>query len=268
MTQQTGPTGSTHPTGAPAASDRNSLTRRRRRPDPAARRALPRADGALQPRARARSATCTPRARGAFGVFETTEDVSRVHQGRAVPAGRDDRDAGPLLHRRRRAGQPRHLARPARLRAEVLHDRGQLRPRRQQHPGLLHPRHDEVPALHPQPEAPAAARACATTTCSGTSGRLNPESAHQVTYLMGDRGIPTTLPPHERLRLAHLHVDQRGRREVLGEVPLPQRPGRRGPHRRGGRPRIAGEDADFHRRDLLRGDRRAATSRAGRCRCR
>ena len=76
-----------------------------------------------------------------------------VHQGRAVPAGREDRDARPLLHRRRRAGLPRHLARPARLRAEVLHDRGQLRPGRQQHPGLLHPRHDEVPALHPLAEA-------------------------------------------------------------------------------------------------------------------
>ena len=107
---------------------------------------------------------------GAFGEFETTEDVSRVHQGGAVPAGRQDRDARPLLDRRRRAGLPRHLARPARLRAEVLHDRGQLRPRRQQHPGLLHPRHDEVPALHPLARSAAAAPACATTTCSGTSG--------------------------------------------------------------------------------------------------
>ena len=97
-----------------------------------------------------------------------------VHQGGAVPAGRDDRDARALLHGRRRAGQPRHLARPARLRAEVLHDRGQLRPRRQQHAGLLHPRHDEVPALHPQPEAPRRHRACATTTCSGTSGASTP----------------------------------------------------------------------------------------------
>ena len=58
---------------------------------------------------------------GAFGVFETTEDVSRLHQGRAVPEGRADRDAGALLHRRRRGGQPRHLARRARLLAEVLH---------------------------------------------------------------------------------------------------------------------------------------------------
>ena len=32
--------------------------------------------------------------------------------------------------------------------------------------------------------------------------------------------------------------------------------------------RIAGEDADFHRRDLLRRDRRQATSQSGRCRSR
>ena len=96
---------------------------------------------------------------------------------------------------------------------------------------------------------------------------LNPESAHQVTYLMGDRGIPKTLPPHERLRLAHLPVDQRGRREALGEVPLPQRPGRRGAHRRRRHPdRRRGRRLPPSR--PLRGDRRGATSRAGRCRSR
>ena len=126
---------------------------RPRRADPAARRALPEPDGALQPRARARSATCTPRAR-ARSVCSRPPRTCRLHQGGAVPARREDRDAGALLHRGRRAGLPRHLARPAGLRAEVLHDRGQLRPRRQQHPGLLHPRHHEVPPLHPLAEAP------------------------------------------------------------------------------------------------------------------
>ena len=32
----------------------------------------------------------------------------------------------------------------------------------------------------------------------------NPETAHQVTYLMGERGLPRTLAAHERLRLPHL----------------------------------------------------------------
>ena len=81
-------------------------------------------------------------------------------------------------------------------------DRGQLRHRRQQHAGLLHPGPDEVPELHPLAEAPRRTTTCATTTCSGTSGRCRPESAHQVTWLMGDRGIPRTLAAHERLLAA------------------------------------------------------------------
>ena len=58
---------------------------------------------------------------------------------------------------------------------------------------------------------------------------LSPESAHQVTWLMGDRGIPRSLAAHERVQLAHLHVDQRRGRAVLGEVPLQDRPGHRVP---------------------------------------
>ena len=90
---------------------------------------------------------------------------------------------------------------------------------------------------------------------------LNPESAHQVTYLMGDRGIPKSYRhmngygSHTYLWVNaagekhwvkyHFHTDQ-------GVEGLD----------RGGRPgKIAGEDSDFHRRDLLRGDRATATSR-------
>ena len=65
---------------------------------------------------------------------------------------------------------------------------------------------------------------------------LSPESAHQVTWLMGDRGIPRTLAAHERVQLAHLPVDQRRRRDVLGEVPLQDRPGHRVLHPGRGRP--------------------------------
>ena len=56
---------------------------------------------------------------------------------------------------------------------------------------------------------------------------LSPESAHQVTYLMGDRGIPQHLARDERLFQPHLFAGQRRGREVLGQVPLPHRPGRR-----------------------------------------
>ena len=47
---------------------------------------------------------------------------------------------------------------------------------------------------------------------------------------------PADLAAHERLQLPHLHVDQRGGRAVLGEVPLQDRPGHRVPHPGRGRP--------------------------------
>jgi len=78
---------------------------------------------------------------------------------------------------------------------------------------------------------------------------LNPESAHQVTYLMGDRGIPKTLrhmngygshtymwinASGEKVWVKyHFHSDQ-GVEGLTGADAT----------------RIAGEDADFHRRDL------------------
>lgn len=79
---------------------------------------------------------------------------------------------------------------------------------------------------------------------------LNPESAHQVTYLMGDRGIPKTLRhmngygSHTYMWINaagdkhwvkyHFHSDQGV--ESLSDADAT---------------RIAGEDADFHRRDLF-----------------
>ena len=110
---------------------------------------------------------------GAFGHFEVTQRRRRLHQGRGIPAGYRTDTLIQVLHRGRGAGQPRHLAGPARLRAEVLHLRGQLRHGREQHAGLLHSRPAEVPALHPLAEAAAPTTTCATTTCSGTSGRCS-----------------------------------------------------------------------------------------------
>ena len=54
---------------------------------------------------------------------------------------------------------------------------------------------------------------------------LSPESAHQVTILMSDRGIPRQLAPHGRLLQPHLLVGQRGRRALLGQVPRQDQPG-------------------------------------------
>ena len=65
---------------------------------------------------------------------------------------------------------------------------------------------------------------------------LSPESAHQVTWLMGDRGIPRTWR-HMNGYTSHTYmwINAAGR-AVLGEVPLQDRPGHRVLHPARGRP--------------------------------
>ena len=63
---------------------------------------------------------------------------------------------------------------------------------------------------------------------------LNPESAHQVTYLMGDRGIPASWREMNGYGSHTYMWINASRREVLGEVPLPLRPGHPQPDPGGG----------------------------------
>ena len=121
------------------------------------------------------------------------------------------------------------VARRARVRGQVLHRRGQLRPRRQQHPGVLHPGRHQVPRLRPRREAGAPPRDAA--------GRLRPR------HLLGLRGAAAgdaahghvghvrprhsaQLPDDGGLRRPHLPVHQRPRQGVPGEVPLEAAAGR------------------------------------------
>ena len=61
---------------------------------------------------------------------------------------------------------------------------------------------------------------------------LSPESAHQVTWLMGDRGIPKSYR-HMNGYGSHTYMWINGAGDaVLGQVPLQDRPGHRLPHRR------------------------------------
>ena len=101
----------------------------------------------------------------------------------------------------------------------------------------------------------------------GLLDAVNPESAHQVTYLMGDRGIPKTYRhmngygSHTYMWVNaagekhwvkyHFHTDQGV--ECLTDEEAD---------------RIAGEDADFHRRDLYEAIARRRLPAAGRCRSR
>ena len=172
---------------------------------------------------------------GAFGTFQVTQDVSAYTRAAVFQPGDGDRRADPVLDRRRRAGQPGHLARPARLRGEVLHQRGQPRHRRQQHAGVLHQGPDEVPALHPLAEAARRQQPARPRHAVGLLDAL--AGVGPPGHLADGRPRhPAHVAAHERLLQPHLHVDQRRRRAVLGEVPLQDRPGRRVLHPGRGRP--------------------------------
>ena len=95
---------------------------------------------------------------------------------------------------------------------------------------------------------------------------LNPESAHQVTYLMGDRGIPRSLR-HMNGYGSHtyLWINAAGAKHWI-KYHFHSQQGVEG--LTGARAEeIAGKDADFHRRDLHDAIA-AATTRVGCCRSR
>ena len=163
-------TPSTTGAGAPAESDQELSQRRQRRSAALARRSSRRDACALQSRARPGAQPACQRLRG-FRRAQDDGGRQPLHEGRAVSKRSRDEDARALLHGRGRARLAGHVARRARIRAEVLHDGRQLRPRRQQHTGVLPARPDEVSALHPQPETACPIPGCARVRCSGTSGR-------------------------------------------------------------------------------------------------
>ena len=200
------------------------------------------------------------RGSGAHGYFECYQVAEEVHPRIAVRRSRQAH-AGvrALLDRGGRARLDRHRARRARLRGQVLHRRGQLRPGGQQHPGLLHPGRDEVP----RPGARGQARAAPRHAAGGERAR------HVLGFRLADAGIdphadvgdvrprdPAQLPHDAGLRRAHLPPGQRRRRIELRQVPL--EPGPRHAFARLGR---GGED--LRRRSGLPPPRPVGSDRVG-----
>ena len=173
------------------------------RSDPAGGLPPPREDHPLRPRAHPGAG----RARARRG---RARHLPRLRHGRAavtragfLQRGRRDAGVRAVLHRARLARVGRHRPRRPRLRDEVLHRRGQLRPGRQQHPGVLHPGRHQVPRPHPRRQAAPGPRdpagADAPTTRSGTSSRCTPRR-------------PTTSCGHVRPRHPALVPDDGGLR--------------------------------------------------------
>ena len=157
---------------------------------------------------------------GAFGTFTVTHDITQVHAGEDLLAGRqEDRAVRALHHRRRRARRGRRRARHPRLRRQVLHRGRQLGPGRQQHAGVLPPRPAQVPRPQPRGQARPAHQPAQREEQLGlldlAAGSAAPDhDRHERPRHPGD------LPPHARLRQPHLQLHQREERALLGQVPL------------------------------------------------
>ena len=173
---------------------------------------------------------------GAHGFFEVTEDVTQFTQGGASSAqvgkrtpvfARFSTVAGEL-------GFPDTVRDPRGFAIKFYTEEGNYDLVGNNTPVFFVRDAIEVPGLHPLAEAPARHRHCARNDMQWDFWTLSPESAHQVTILMSDRGTPRTWRTHERLRQPHVLVDQRRRRPLLGQVPLQDRPGHRELHRRRG----------------------------------
>ena len=217
---------------APALTTNQGLPRRRQpelaarapaRPDAARGLHPAREDHALRPRAHPRAHRARARLRRAR-LLRADRLARGVHDRQGADrGGRADAGVRALLHRRRRRRLGRHAARRARLRRQVLHQGGQLGPRRQQHPGVLHPGRDQVPRPGPRGEDGAGPRLPAV----GQRPRhlLGLHLAHARVHAHGHvdhvRSHDPALAAHDRrLRRPHLPAGQRRRAVDLRQVPL------------------------------------------------
>ena len=212
-----------HRAGSAAAGHRPLAQGRRPGSDAAGGLPPAREDHPLRPRADSGARRPRARCRGARRL-RVLRHRGVGHQGRLPrQEGHEDRSLHPLLDRARLAGFGRHRPRHPRLRGEVLHRRGHLRPGRQQHAGVLHPGRHQVPRHHPRRQAAA--------------GPGDPAGAVGARHVLGlrvaaHRGHPPRVLEHERprhpalvpddggLRRPHLPAGQRHGQDQPGQVPL------------------------------------------------
>ncbi|HET7474770.1 MAG TPA: catalase [Dermatophilaceae bacterium] len=241
------PQGSTTDTGAPAVSDRNSLTL-----GPNGPILLHDAHFLNQMahfnRERVPERNVHAKGSGAFGVFETTEDVTAYTKAAPFQPGAKTDMLARFSTVAGEQGSPDTWRDPRGFALKFYTTEGNYD---------LVGNNTPVFFIRDTMKFPHFIRSQKRRGGSGLRDNhmqwdfwtLNPESAHQVTYLMGDRGIPRTwrhmngYGSHTYMWINaagerhwvkyHFHSDQ-GVQGLTGEHAT----------------RIAGEDADFHRRDL------------------
>ncbi len=239
--------GSTTSTGAPAPSDRNSLTLGANGP------LLLHDTHFLEQmahfnRERVPERNVHAKGSGAFGVFETTEDVSAYTKAALFQPGASTEMLARFSTVAGELGSPDTWRDPRGFALKFYTSEGNYD---------LVGNNTPVFFIRDGIKFPHFIRSQKRRGGSGLRDNhmqwdfwtLNPESAHQVTYLMGDRGIPKSYRhmngygSHTYLWINaagakhwvkyHFHTEQ-GVEHLTGAEAA----------------KIAGEDADFHRRDL------------------
>ena len=155
------------------------------------------------------------RGAGAHGVFESYGTAADITCRRLPAAGASDAGVHSVLDGGRFTRFGRHRSRCPRLRGEVLHRRGRLRSRRQQHPGVLHPRRDQVPRSDPRRQARARPRDPAGADGAHDVLGLRVDASRVAAHVdVGDvrSRHPSLVPDDGGLRRPHLPARQRRRR--------------------------------------------------------
>ena len=204
---------------------------------------------------------------GAFGELEITGDISAFTRADFLQPGKKTEMLARFSTVAGEQGSPDTWRDPRGFSLKFYTEAGQLRPRRQQHPRLLRQGPDEVPGLHPLAEAAAGQRACATTTCSGTSGRCVAENRRTSGHLADGRPRPAEESWRHmdgfRSATPTSSINAEGD-PVLGQVPLQDRPGHRLPAPRTKGDELAGHVTGQPPGRISTARSRRATSRPGR----
>ena len=197
--------------GAPVADNQHSQTAGPGGPVLLQDHASDRETGALQPRAHPGAHRARPRLRR-LRALRGHEGRDALHPGTLPVRDRQDRPRSSCASRTVAGGRgsadavrdPRGFA------IKFYTEDGNYDLDRQRHADLLHPRPAQVPRLHPLPEARPAHQPPGAGQRLGLLLALARGDAHVHLAVRRPRH-PGQLPPHERLRLAHLPVGQRRR---------------------------------------------------------
>lgn len=241
------PTGSTNATGSPAQSDRNSLSVGPNGPlllhDVHAIEQM-----AHFNRERVPERNVHAKGSGAFGEFETTADVSQYTKAALFQKGAKTEMLARFSTVAGEQGSPDTWRDPRGFALKFYTDEGNYDLVGNNTPVFFVRDTIKFPHfIRSQKRMPASG--LRDNNMQWDFWSLNPESAHQVTYLMGDRGIPKTWR-HMNGYGSHTYmwINAEGKKSWVKYHFHSQQgvEGLTGAEAE----KIAGQDADFHRRDL------------------